>query len=135
MRTGDCEQALDKLDADRGTLAKLPELHRLRTSLNAAGLGEFVAAMAARQASEDFAVRAFRYAWLRSILDHLSLTDLSVGSFSAEAQRRRSGSSATATGTTSRRHRRGSAAPTPKTPCGHATSSRTRPRSSSTRPG
>ena len=42
-------------------------------------------AMAARQASEDFAVRAFWYAWLRSILDHLSLTDLPVGSFAAEA--------------------------------------------------
>ena len=53
-----------------------------------AGLGEFVAGMAARQASEDFAVRAFWYAWLRSILDHLSLTDLSVGSFSAEAQQK-----------------------------------------------
>ena len=49
--------------------------------------------------------------------------------------RRRSGSSATATATTSRRHRRESAAPTPKTRYGHATSSRTRPRSSSTRPG
>ena len=44
--------------------------------------------MAARQASEDFAVRAFWYAWLRSILDHLSLTDLSVGSFSAEAHQK-----------------------------------------------
>ena len=73
------------LDADRGTLARLPELHRLRTALEAAGLGEFIAAMAARQASEDFAVRAFRYAWLASILDHLELTDLAVGSFTAEA--------------------------------------------------
>ena len=44
--------------------------------------------MAARQASEEFAVRAFWSAWLRSILDHLSLTDLSVGSFSAEAQQK-----------------------------------------------
>ena len=44
--------------------------------------------MAARQASEDFAVQAFWYAWLHSILDHLSLTDLSVGSFSAEAQQK-----------------------------------------------
>jgi hypothetical protein len=88
MRTEDCQHVLDRLDADRGTLAKLPELHRLRTSLNAAGLGEFAAALTARQASEEFAVRAFWYAWLRSILDHLSLTDLSVGSFSAEAQQK-----------------------------------------------
>jgi very-short-patch-repair endonuclease len=88
MPAEDCQHTLDKLDADRRTLAKLPELHRLRASLNAARLGEFVAGMAARQASEEFAVQAFWYAWLRSILDHLSLTDLSVGSFSAEAQQK-----------------------------------------------
>jgi hypothetical protein len=88
MPAEDCQHALNRLDADRGTLAKLPELHRLRASMTAAGLGEFVAAMAARQASEDFAVRAFWYAWLHSILDYLSLTDLSVGSFSAEAQQK-----------------------------------------------
>jgi uncharacterized protein YabE (DUF348 family) len=41
--------------------------------------------MAARQASEDFAVRAFWHAWLSSILDHLELTDLTLGSFTAEA--------------------------------------------------
>jgi hypothetical protein len=85
MRTGDCERMLNRLNADRATLAALPELHRLRTSLQAAGLGDFVAEMAVRQASEDFAVRAFWYAWLASILDHLSLTDLRVGSFLAEA--------------------------------------------------
>jgi very-short-patch-repair endonuclease len=88
MPAEDCQHALNRLDADRGTLAKLPELHRLRASMTAAGLGEFVAAMAALQASEDFAVRASWYAWLHSILDYLSLTDLSVGSFSAEAQQK-----------------------------------------------
>ena len=88
MRTEDCQHALDRLDADRGTLAKLPELHRLRTSLIAAGLGEFVAGMTAPQASEEYAIRAFWYAWLHSILDHLSLTDLSVGSFSGEAHQK-----------------------------------------------
>jgi very-short-patch-repair endonuclease len=87
-RTEDCKHALNKLDADRGTLARLPELHRLRTSLNAAGLGEFVAAMTARQASEEHTARAFRYAWLHSILDHLSMTDLSVSSFSGEAHQK-----------------------------------------------
>ena len=82
---GDCERMLDMLDADRGTLGRLPELHRLRTALEAAGLGELIGAMGARQASEDFAVQAFRYAWLASILDHLELTDVAVGSFAAEA--------------------------------------------------
>jgi very-short-patch-repair endonuclease len=81
----DCARHLDRLDADRQTLASMPELHRLRTSLQAVGLGDFIAAMAASQASEEFAVRAFRYAWLHSVLDHLALTDLSIGSFTAEA--------------------------------------------------
>ena len=86
MPARDCGQVLDRLDADRGTLARLPELRRLRISLQSAGLGEFLAGMAARQASEDFAVRAFWHAWLSSILDHLALTDLTLGSFTAEAQ-------------------------------------------------
>ena len=85
MPAEDCERLLDRLDGDRATLARLPELHRLRASLQSAGLAEFVAAMGARQASDDFAVRAFWYAWLRSVLDHLSLTDLWVGGFLAEA--------------------------------------------------
>jgi very-short-patch-repair endonuclease len=83
MRTEDCEHVLNGLDGDRGTLARLPELHRLRTSLRAAGLGEFIAMMGARQASEEFAVRAFWYAWLASILDHLSLADPTLGIFAA----------------------------------------------------
>ena len=85
MPAADCQRLLDRLDADRATLVRLPELHRLRASLQAAGLGEFVAWMAARQASEEFAVRAFWYAWLRSVLEHLSLTDLQVGAFVAAA--------------------------------------------------
>jgi very-short-patch-repair endonuclease len=84
----DFEQALEHMYADRATLAKLPELHRLRNSLQAAGLGEFVADMAARQASEEFAIGSFRYAWYYSILDHLSLTELTVGSFSGEAHQK-----------------------------------------------
>jgi very-short-patch-repair endonuclease len=85
MTTTDCEYLLRRLDADRVTLGKLPELHRLRTGLTAAGLGAFLGAMAASQASAEFAVRSLRYAWLRSILDHLSLADPAVESFSAEA--------------------------------------------------
>jgi very-short-patch-repair endonuclease len=86
LTAGDCERVLDRLDADRGTLARLPELRRLRACLQSAGLGEFLAGMATRQASEEFAVRAFWHAWLSSILDHLALTDLQLGSFTAEAQ-------------------------------------------------
>ena len=86
MQARDAGQILNELDADRGTLARLPELRRLRASLQSAGLGEFLAGMAARQASENFAVRAFWHAWLSSILDYLELTDLPLGSFTADAQ-------------------------------------------------
>ena len=83
---GQCEQVLARLDADRGTLIRLPELRRLRAALQAAGLGEFLAAMEARQSSEEFAVRAFEHAWLSSVLDHLMLADPAIGGFAAEAQ-------------------------------------------------
>jgi len=82
------EQVLEQMHADRATLARLPELYRLRNSLQAAGLGKFLADMATRQASEEFAVQTFRYAWYSSILDHLSLTDVTVGSFSGEAHQK-----------------------------------------------
>ena len=88
MSTADVEHVLRRLDADRGTMGRLPELHRLRTGLTAAGLGEFLDAMAASQASAEFAVRSLRYAWCQSILDYLSLAELAVGSFSAEAHDR-----------------------------------------------
>jgi very-short-patch-repair endonuclease len=86
LDAGQCEQVLSRLDADRATLVRLPELRRLRTSLQSDGLGEFLAGMEARQASEDFAVRAFQHAWLSSVLDHLMLTDPAIGGFVAEAQ-------------------------------------------------
>ena len=86
LSAGECEQFLGRLDADRGTLVRLPELRRLRASLQSAGLGEFLAGMTARQVSEEFAVRAFRHAWLSSILDHLTLTDPAIGGFIADAQ-------------------------------------------------
>ena len=62
---------MDRLLADRGTLVKLPELHRLGTSLLAAGLGDFLAEMRARR-SEPIRVESYHYAWLHSILDHLA---------------------------------------------------------------
>jgi very-short-patch-repair endonuclease/DNA polymerase III delta prime subunit len=84
MPISDVQALLDELLADRATLVKLPDLRGLETSLLAAGLGEFLAEMRARQVSEEFAVQSFRYAWLQSILDHLSLADVMVGGFVPE---------------------------------------------------
>lgn len=88
LRPEECGRVLDALDADRATLAKLPELHRLRTSLESVGLGRLLAQLTADRATADDAVRTFRYAWLWSVLDHIALEDLSVSNFSAAAQDR-----------------------------------------------
>jgi very-short-patch-repair endonuclease len=84
----DLEQVLERMQGDRTTLLRLPELHRLRTDLHAAGLADFLADLAARQASEHFAIGSFRYAWCSSILEHVDLTDLTIGSFSGEAHQK-----------------------------------------------
>jgi very-short-patch-repair endonuclease/DNA polymerase III delta prime subunit len=84
MPTKDLEDLLRQLDGDRTTLVKLPELHRLETSLSAAGMDELLASMKAQQASEESAVRGFRYIWLQSVLEHVSLADIVIGGFDAE---------------------------------------------------
>ena len=81
-------ELLEALEADRATLVKLPELHRLEMSLAAAGLGELVGSLKACQASEETAVRRFRYVWLASVLEHVSLADPVVGAFTAERHER-----------------------------------------------
>ena len=78
------EALLDHLAADRSTLVILPELHRLSTSFREAGLADFVDRATAREASEEACVRGFHYAWLRSLLDHLALSDAQVEGFIAE---------------------------------------------------
>jgi very-short-patch-repair endonuclease len=79
------ERLLDRLLADQATLVKLPELHRLQTSLIAAGLDEFLAEMTGGQVSEEFAIDSLRYSWLKSILDQVSLSDLLIGTFTPES--------------------------------------------------
>jgi very-short-patch-repair endonuclease/DNA polymerase III delta prime subunit len=78
------ERLLTDLLADQGTLITLPELHQLETSLAAVGLVEFLAEMKARQVSEEFVIRGFRYSWLQSILDHVSLSDKVIGGFAPD---------------------------------------------------
>lgn len=84
----DLEQLLDRLLTDHATLVKLPELHRLETGILATGLGEFLAEMKKRQVSEEFAIQSLRYSWLQSMLDHISLSDLLIGTFTAESHER-----------------------------------------------
>jgi very-short-patch-repair endonuclease len=84
LPVAELETLLRTLIEDRPTLVKLPELHQLRNAFAGAGLSEFVAEMSAAGAGEDRAVNSFRYAFLKSVLDELSMTDLAVESFSAK---------------------------------------------------
>jgi very-short-patch-repair endonuclease len=85
MPVAELEQLLDRLLADHATLVKLPELHRLETAMLAAGLGEFLAEMKCRQVSEEFAIDSLRYSWLKSILDHISLSDVLIATFAPDS--------------------------------------------------
>jgi very-short-patch-repair endonuclease/DNA polymerase III delta prime subunit len=88
MSTVDLKDLLLHLDGDRTTLANLPEIHRLERSLVAAGLEELLPELQHQQASEDFARKAFRYTWLHSVLDHVSLASALVAGFVAEKHER-----------------------------------------------
>ena len=55
-----------------------------KTSLAAAGLDEYLAAMTASGWSEAESIRGFRYSWMQSVLDHVSISDAVVGSFASD---------------------------------------------------
>lgn len=77
----DVVQVIRSLRNDTATLAKLPELYRLRTSLERRNLGELLADLRAQRAGADRALGTFDYAWLTSIVDHVRLVDSRVGAF------------------------------------------------------
>jgi very-short-patch-repair endonuclease len=73
---------------DQDTLFRLPELHRLSTSLENAGLSGLVAELRSRNLTVDQSVACLRFVWHSSILDTVSLTDAEVGTFDGEAHSR-----------------------------------------------
>ena len=78
---------LDALLADIQTLSKLPELHRLRTQLEALGLSELLHSMDAQPLGREEAGAVLREVWLTSIVEHLQLSDRRLGSFDGENHR------------------------------------------------
>ena len=78
---------LDGLLGDVVTLGKLPELHRLRTSLNAQGLEPLLLELEPRGVDGTVACQALRFAWLSSIREHIQLTDSHIGAFDGDQQR------------------------------------------------
>ena len=79
---------LDWLLSERSVLVRLPELHRIETRFNAAGLGPLMAELKAQQVTESTALATLRYVVAQSILDAVALSDRLVEGFSADAHNR-----------------------------------------------
>src|SRR5439155_454816 len=69
------------LHDDQATLRKLPELHRLRRRLSDLGLEPLLGELAGRNVDSDEAATAFRWSWLRSVLDEIELRSPESASF------------------------------------------------------
>jgi very-short-patch-repair endonuclease len=76
----DLRSRLDRLTEDRSTLAKLPELHRLRTALQSAGLSDLMSEIESQPDPDAVARQAFEWVWLQSIMDRILLSDAAIGS-------------------------------------------------------
>jgi very-short-patch-repair endonuclease len=74
---------LKRLIDDVETFSKLPTLYDLETKMRDAGLGDLLNTLNAKRLNPDECVSALRAAWLRSILDEVSLEDQSIGTFDA----------------------------------------------------
>lgn len=82
--TDELEALIAALLGDIGTLAKLPELHRLRTSLQRAGLDELLEELKPLDVPGRDAIDRLRFAWLTSLHDELQLVDPRIGAFDGE---------------------------------------------------
>jgi very-short-patch-repair endonuclease len=72
---------LHALRGDAGTLGRLPDLHRLRGSLDAAGLTELVEDLATWNPDAEGALDTFEFCLMASIVDDIRLSDRRVGGF------------------------------------------------------
>jgi very-short-patch-repair endonuclease len=79
--TEDILADLDALLADIPTLAKLPELHRLRGTLEASLLGELLESVDAQPLNRSEAADTLSFAWHASVVEHLQLSDPRLGAF------------------------------------------------------
>lgn len=79
------ESRLTELDSSRAIATRLPELQRLETKLSECGLTGLLDELSERDSNAAAAVHTFRYAWLTSLLDHLSIHEESIAAFEREA--------------------------------------------------
>jgi very-short-patch-repair endonuclease len=66
-------ETLDKLDADKATLLRMPQLNQLVDRLEEMGLKELLDELVTRGSGPDEALQLFDRAWLTSVLDELYL--------------------------------------------------------------
>jgi very-short-patch-repair endonuclease len=78
---------LDALLSDVSTLAKLPELHRLRSELESLQLIDLLASLEAHPLNREEAANVLLFAWLTSLVEHLQLSDGRLGSFNGQQHR------------------------------------------------
>jgi len=84
VAAGSRPTVVDRLHALRGdaaTLGRLPDLHRLRTALDAAGLMELIDELATWNPDVGGALDTFEYCLMASIVDDIRLSDRRVGGF------------------------------------------------------
>ncbi|MFJ5278680.1 AAA domain-containing protein [Streptomyces parvulus] len=79
--TDEVDQTLQRLDADRATLLRMPELNQLTDRLEADGLGHLLDELATSDAGPDAAVATLRHLWWSSILDEAQMQSPYLRSF------------------------------------------------------
>jgi very-short-patch-repair endonuclease len=82
LKPSDVGQPLQHLLDDQAMLVNIPRLKQLRETLTATGLDPFLEEMTA---SDNDWIKCFRFAWMQSVLDHISLNDPSIGGFRPDA--------------------------------------------------
>ena len=80
-------QVLDALLSDVATLSKLPEVHRLEKALRAGGLGELLDRLEGQAVGRSEAIQTLEYAWLASLVEHMQLSDTTLGAFDGDQHR------------------------------------------------
>ena len=82
------EAIIRRLNSDRQTLHRMPELNRLNDRLTAMGLGALLDELARRATDARTAAGVFRWAWLSSLLDEFRLTSGHLNDFTGVRQSR-----------------------------------------------
>ncbi|MGW9031770.1 AAA domain-containing protein [Streptomyces sp. NPDC055722] len=75
------DETIQRLDSDRATLLRMPELNQLTDRLEAAELGSLLDELAHADADPDTAVATFRYLWWSSVLEEAHMRSAYLRSF------------------------------------------------------